>query len=234
MKIAILDDEQIFLEMIRQEVCRFFQNMECIRQYADSKALLDDLSNGENFDLYFLDVEMPGLDGMSAAREIRSQDTAANIIFITAFAKYAAESYDVRAYQYILKSQISEKLPKVLRHIAEELQVTEEEYYVIDTPACYARIAWKDILYIYKEKKYTIFVTQQGDYRQRRTISKIWEQLENKHFVWVDRGVIVNIKKVERVTKSELLLKNGVSVKISRSNQQRVRAEIANFWRKQL
>lgn len=234
MKIAILDDEQLYPELIGQEVYTVFPNMECICQYTDSKALLDDLANGNGFDIYFLDVEMPGPDGMAVAREIRRQDTDANIIFITAFAKYALESYDVRAYQYILKSQLSEKLPKVLRCIRDELQALAMEYYVIDTPACYIRIALKDILYIYKEKKYTIFVTQQGDYHERCTVSKIWEQLVHKHFIWVDRGVIVNIKKVRQVMKGELILENGVSIKISRSNRQRVRAQIADFWRDRL
>ncbi len=234
MKVAILDDEKIYLDLIRQEVGRVFPNIECIRQYADSEGLLYDLAEGIRYDIYFLDVELPGVDGMTAAREIRKQDTDANIIFITAFAKYAAESYDVRAYQYILKSQISEKLPKVLRHIAEELQVSAVEYYVAETSTRYDRIALRDILYIYKEKKYAIFATQQGDFRQRLTVSKIWEQLEHKHFVWVDRGVIVNIKKVQRVMKNELVLENGIVIKISRSNLQRVRAEIADFWREQL
>ncbi len=234
MKVAILDDEKIYLDLIRQEVGRIFQNIECIRQYADSEGLLYDLAEGIRYDIYFLDVELPGVDGMTAAREIRKQDIDANIIFITAFAKYAAESYDVRAYQYILKSQISEKLPKVLRHIAEELQVSAVEYYVAETSTRYDRIALRDILYIYKEKKYAIFATQQGDFRQRLTVSKIWEQLEHKHFVWVDRGVIVNIKKVQRVMKNELVLENGIVIKISRSNLQRVRAEIADFWREQL
>ncbi len=234
MKVAILDDEKIYLDLIRQEVGRVFPNIECIRQYADSEGLLYDLAEGIRYDIYFLDVELPGVDGMMAAREIRKQDTDANIIFITAFAKYAAESYDVRAYQYILKSQISEKLPKVLQHIAEELQVSAVEYYVAETSTRYDRIALRDILYIYKEKKYAIFATQQGDFRQRLTVSKIWEQLEHKHFVWVDRGVIVNIKKVQRVMKNELVLENGIVIKISRSNLQRVRAEIADFWREQL
>ena len=234
MKVAILDDEKIYLDLIRQEVGRVFPNIECIRQYADSEGLLYDLAEGIRYDIYFLDVELPGVDGMMAAREIRKQDTDANITFITAFAKYAAESYDVRAYQYILKSQISEKLPKVLRHIAEELQVSAVEYYVAETSTRYDRIALRDILYIYKEKKYAIFATQQGDFRQRLTVSKIWEQLEHKHFVWVDRGVIVNIKKVQRVMKNELVLENGIVIKISRSNLQRVRAEIADFWREQL
>ena len=234
MKVAILDDEKIYLDLIRQEVGRVFPNIECIRQYADSEGLLYDLAEGIRYDIYFLDVELPGVDGMMAAREIRKQDTDANIIFITAFAKYAAEYYDVRAYQYILNSQISEKLPKVLRHIAEELQVSAVEYYVAETSTRYDRIALRDILYIYKEKKYAIFATQQGDFRQRLTVSKIWEQLEHKHFVWVDRGVIVNIKKVQRVMKNELVLENGIVIKISRSNLQRVRAEIADFWREQL
>ena len=103
-----------------------------------------------------------------------------------------------------------------------------------ETSTRYDRIALRDILYIYKEKKYAIFATQQGDFRQRLTVSKIWEQLEHKHFVWVDRGVIVNIKKVQRVMKNELVLENGIVIKISRSNLQRVRAEIADFWREQL
>ena len=103
MKIAILDDEQIYQELIRQEVCTVFRNMECIRQYADSKALLDDLANGESFELYFLDVEMPGLDGLSVARNIRRQDAAAHIIFITAFAickfKIKSRDYETLAYK---------------------------------------------------------------------------------------------------------------------------------------
>ena len=234
MKVAILDDEKIYLDLIRQEVGRVFPNIECIRQYADSEGLLYDLAEGIRYDIYFLDVELPGVDGMTAAREIRKQDTDANIIFITAFAKYAAESYDVRAYQYILKSQISEKLPKVLRHIAEEMQVSAVEYYLEENSTRYDRISFRDIMYIYNEKKYAIFATQQGDFRQRLTVSKIWEQLEHKHFVWVDRGVIVNIKKVQRVMKNELVLENGIVIKISRSNLQRVRAEIADFWREQL
>lgn len=89
MKIAILDDKQIYLDMIRQEAGRVFQKVECICQYADSEGLLHDLAKGSGFDIYFLDVELPGVDGMTAAREIRRQDTDANIIFITAFAKYA-------------------------------------------------------------------------------------------------------------------------------------------------
>ena len=234
MKIAILDAEQIYLDLIMQEVHRIFQNIERICQYVDSEGLLHDLEEGVSFDIYFLDVELPGADGMETARKIRKQDAGAYIIFITAFAKYAAESYEVRAYQYILKSQISEKLPKVLRLIAEELQASMVEYYVIETPYSYARIALRDILYIYKEKKYVIFITMQGDFHQRRSISKIWEQLGHKNFVWVDRGVIVNIKKVQRVMKSELILENGSAIKISRSNLQRVRAEIADFWRGKL
>lgn len=68
-----------------------------------------DAARHERFTLYLLDVMMPGIDGMEAAREIRTFDAAAEIVFLTSSPGFAYESYGVRALEYLLKP-ISGKL----------------------------------------------------------------------------------------------------------------------------
>ena len=77
----------------------------------------------ERFTHYFLDVMMPGMDGMAAAKEIRAFDSEAKLVFLTSFSEYAYQSYLVRAYDYLLKPVQKETLTELLdRLCAEEVE----------------------------------------------------------------------------------------------------------------
>ena len=77
----------------------------------------------ERFTHYFLDVMMPGMDGMAAAKEIRAFDSEAKLVFLTSFSEYAYQSYRVRAYDYLLKPVQKETLTELLdRMRAEEAE----------------------------------------------------------------------------------------------------------------
>lgn len=149
-RIAIADDQIEFVQMINEVVSRFYskKGLICkIKSYDSSNTLLFDLEE-INFDIYILDIEMPGLNGLQIAEKIRKNNTGAFIIFITSHTKYALDAFDVQAYKYILKNQIKTKLEDTLDEIEEKLELDAKEYYIVSTKARYEKIYYKDILYI--------------------------------------------------------------------------------------
>ena len=108
LKIAVLDDEPIFLERIGKKIHSIYLDMHCkveIDHYESSKVLLDEVKDGQRYDIYVLDVEVPGLSGVELGRELRRMSDYSFILFLTAYPQYAIEGYDSRAYQYILKDE---------------------------------------------------------------------------------------------------------------------------------
>ena len=115
-KIAICDDEPAHIEKIRNILLDY----ETIN-YSDPAALLKAVSEGARFDVLFLDIMMPQLDGISLARELREYDMDMLIVFITSKIEFIQAGYEVRAFRYLLKEQMEDGLPKIWRDIEKEL-----------------------------------------------------------------------------------------------------------------
>ena len=105
MYIAVCDDQIEELEKLTAllQACQSDRRSDVRFQTFRSGGQLLDAARAERFTLYLLDVLMPGMTGMDAAREIRSFDAAADIIFLTTSPGFAYESYGVRAAEYLLK-----------------------------------------------------------------------------------------------------------------------------------
>ena len=101
-KIAVLDDEPIFLEKISRKVDVIYK--EChikaeVDRYSNGKVLLDEVKDGKRYDIYVLDVEVPGISGVELGRQLREISEVSFILFLTAYPQYAIEGYDSRAYK---------------------------------------------------------------------------------------------------------------------------------------
>ncbi len=105
-RIAICDDDNLVIEQItgylKQMVTEVAgtQQLEIIKFDRGTK-LLENYP--ENLDILFLDIQMPDMNGIETARNIRKKDTCVAIVFITNYVKYAVEGYSVQAYNYLLK-----------------------------------------------------------------------------------------------------------------------------------
>lgn len=110
--IAIVDDEQMYLDKEKRITEEYFRRkgQECrIELFQDAEWLLCELEE-KKFDIYVLDVEMPGRNGLDAARGIRMLYPDPVIIFATNFIDYAVEAYEVNTYRYIPKEVLVDKL----------------------------------------------------------------------------------------------------------------------------
>ena len=118
-QIVICDDCQDELDTLKEFVKNFFTERGLahnVVEYTSPAVLLRDLKNGVFFDLFFLDIMMPGIDGISIGRQIRRLDAESPIIYLTNSPDYALQSYEVRAMNYILKPYREEKLIPILQN----------------------------------------------------------------------------------------------------------------------
>ena len=105
-KIAIVDDSRAYIELITDVLTKESGCTEDhfeIDSFQKASSLLYELEDGNDYDIYFLDIEMPEMNGLELAREIREKNEDAYLIFITSHMEFAIDGYEVEAYQYILK-----------------------------------------------------------------------------------------------------------------------------------
>lgn len=234
-RIAIVDDDKDFSGKAEEIVQKFFEEIKeivMVRRYVEASVLLDELKSNKSFDIYFLDVEMPEINGLDLAQKIKSVETNAAIVFLSAYEKYAIPSYKIRAYYYILKEEYRSEVPVILKRIWQERLDAEKDYYVIQNALYGKRIRLDDIVYLLREKKYVVFRCTGGkEYRERGTLGEIYCKLPHDRFVYIDRGYIINLKHVIDWDGVTIRLDSGIELTASRRMNSTFKDALAHFWR---
>lgn len=107
-RIAIVDDEKDMLDMICQVLGQCINEDKEVKicRYTSGEAFLSEMDKGQKFDILFTDIQMSEISGIEVGKKIYSTWPHIYIIFITSYTEYAAESYAIEAYQYILKQDL--------------------------------------------------------------------------------------------------------------------------------
>lgn len=141
-RIAVCDDERIFIDRIKRIL------LDCeIHGFTDSGQLLQAAQGGDRYDVIFLDIAMPGLDGIGLAREIRESDRDVIIVFVTSRIEFMQTGYEVRAFRYLLKDQLEQGLPAVWADIERELADRKDQFFVFEFNRQTYRYAYSEIIY---------------------------------------------------------------------------------------
>ncbi len=233
MRIVIVDDNIRFAEEMIYTLNRFFTEKEEDVQICQMEGteLLEKLDKGPFCDVCLLDVEMPGMDGISLGQGIRKRSDRVRIVYLTAHEKYAIPSYDVRAYGYILKGDYREKLPELLMRVLEEEREKQTEYYRSMAGKEGYKILLSDILYLEKDKKYVYFHCKEGrTYRERETMENIMQRLPEDRFAVIDKGIVVNLGHVTECRENTLTMRDKTQQHVSRRAWPGVIAKLKDCW----
>lgn len=127
-RIGALDDSREWLRTEEKITDRYFADSGeeyefCT--YSNVNKFLLDLDEGNYFDIYLLDIEMPETNGLQVAREIKKVCLDSFIIYITGYVEYAVEAFEVNAYRYIPKKMLAEKLPEAYASLQAKLEPDE-------------------------------------------------------------------------------------------------------------
>ncbi len=134
LRIAVCDDNVDELSNMVQLVNQYIasKNLNCeYAAFLNGFELVSTLGKGKGFDIYCLDIIMPGFTGIDVAKEIRKFDKTAPILFFTSSPEFALESYSVKAINYVLKPITREKLFFTFDDILEQMKVKQDEDVVI-------------------------------------------------------------------------------------------------------
>lgn len=187
------------------------------RKLFSSALELLEAARRERFTLYLLDVMMPGMNGLEAAREIRRFDDAAEIVFLSTSPGFAYESYGVRALNYLLKPVEREKLFGLLDQLCLREEKTAEAL-TLKTSTTIVRVPYSHISYVEVIGKHVYFHLTDGNVREVAGALKDFEAelLRRPEFMRVHRSYIVNMFQVEELSSAGLRTFQGESLPVSR------------------
>ena len=234
-KIAIVDDEEQTREQILRTLKENIQEQYEveIKLYASGESFFEEIQKGESTDILFTDIQMQQLDGVELGKLVRRLCPDMYIVFITSYEEYAAESYRIEAYQYILKRDMKERLPAVLQKIYQEKQKESQNFFWIGGVTDQRKLYHKDIICIRKVKgqKYVEFVMVNGAYKERLALHQIFEDLKSPAFIFAGRSYIINIDHVDRITTAAIYLEDGIKIQAGAETIQDVKTQIMEYWR---
>lgn len=232
MKIAVCDDERRVLQEVLSHIAayreQYKKDISC--QVFENVAALLSAMEHEEYDALFLDVMLPGFNGIEAAREIRKKNENIKIVFLTSSTEFAVESYSVNATNYLLKPADKEKIFSALHQLAAALE-KPDEMLTVKTQGSIFRIPYRQIEYIEIISRTLYFHLTDGSSKAVHGSLSEYESalLSRKDFYKPHRSYIVNLSCVIQIKQGELLTSCNHSIPVSRALYQQVRTAYTKF-----
>ncbi|MGI5855408.1 MAG: LytR/AlgR family response regulator transcription factor [Candidatus Merdivicinus sp.] len=202
MRVAVCDDSPLDRGLIT-DLLRLYFAERSIRldlvSYENGASLLDDVEDGKWYDVIFLDIYMNGPLGMEVARRLRALLYDGEIVFLTASADFAVDSYDVEAAGYLLKPHSYEKLCTVMDRIVQNFDIST---YQIWRRSQSIRIPYSEILYVEScNSKCILHRKGHNTYVVYKRLSDIEEELDDCRFLRCHQSYLVNMDYIQQVDK---------------------------------
>jgi DNA-binding LytR/AlgR family response regulator len=218
--IAICEDEL----NIRKEIARLIlsSSRDCILDvYETADALIQ---SGKRYDIYILDIQMPGMNGMELAENIRGNGDYPSpvIIFVTALREYMQDAFDVQAYHFLTKPIDEEKFHSVLdRAVAESRRRNRRETIGVKASGVVHTVLLDDIMFVESIGKKVAIHTLKGVLECYGKIGEISSRLEkNPAFFRSHRCYIVNMERIASFSAKAIKLTGGQEVHLAREKYQ--------------
>lgn len=219
LRVGLCDDDKGYMEELT----------DMVRQWAKENKLKIELFSCDNgdkllaqsaashMDIVILDIVMPLLNGMDTARELRAQDTAVKLIFLTSSPEFALESYEVRAQDYLLKPVSYDRLRETLDACCQML-CAEPKNMVLKTSFGFQKLYFGDVEYAEAQNKRVVFHLRTG--REVDTPEPL-HSLEDKlvsedGFFKCHRSYLVYLPNVDHFNSTEIIMRSGRCVPIAR------------------
>jgi DNA-binding LytR/AlgR family response regulator len=222
-KAIIADDEKELRTYLKSLLSDVWPELIICGEAKNGKEVLA-LIETEKPRIAFLDIKMPGLTGMDVASKIAG---ICRIVFVTAFDQYAVEAFEREAVDYLLKPVSKERLIQTIGRLKNQLDASSQpprqlsevvEQLLARLPERggpdYLRwirtqhndsvrlIPVEEVDYFMAEDKYTLVITKEGESLIKKSIKELSIELDPGQFWQIHRGIIVNISRIDKVSRS--------------------------------
>ena len=226
MRILICDDDPVFCDELERDLEQYEiihrLEFEILKVFSGEQAL-DALAQGD-WDVLFMDIEMPTINGVEAGKRVREQlqNYSLKIIYVSSRQEYAMDLFKVDTFDFLIKPVAYEELEAVLDKLQKTLD-RNGEMFVYRKKGQAVRCRLEDILYFESWLKETIIVTRQKEDEFYAPLKDIYEELKDKKFFYCHKSILVNYDRVAEFHYDRLVLDNGKELEISQSKRKEVR-----------
>ncbi len=227
-KVAICDDEKAALEYISQAIQPLFANLHhtvSIDCFSRSQQLLDVLQSGGQYHMYFLDIEMPSINGIDLGKSINyyNQDFLYNIIYISNRLEKVFDTFRVAPLRFIRKQYFYEEIPEAVNASISYIVHNIKNMISFETEKGLLSLPLQNILYIESNNKTQLVVTIQNTYTILSSLNKLETDLTDKGFIRIHRCYLVNYRHIYLIQQDSVLLDNHTAIPISKKRRKEVK-----------
>ncbi len=229
-RVAIIEDEKKMSDTLMLYLDKMMENVAgmkfSISVYSDTTPFLDEFHS--QFDLLLMDIELPTMSGMDAAKKIREKDSQVTIIFITYMAKFAIKGYEVDAYDFVVKPVSYLPFSVKIQQAVANIKKNHTDFVVIKTKTGVQKVFVSSILYLEVNGHNLQIITQDGVVESYNSLSNMKKLLEPYYFLQCSISYLVNPKYITKIIDSTVYIDN-FTVKISRPKKKEFMSKLTNY-----
>ena len=234
-RICILDDDSVCLNELDRLLNQYMTEHKVafsIDCFGSSDDFLKIMNQGKlSYQLYFLDIVMPGTTGIEIAKEIRKSDRSAHIIFLTSSPEYALEGYEVRAFYCLHKALGVTRLFSTLSELLGGRETPPAKMFQIKTNGVIRNIPYQNICYIEARRNKLFLVLNNGEtVESYGTFSGMVNLLKDEtEFTQTHRSFLINMRYIREFASTTITLQSDYKIPVSRNYVQTARQNYFDF-----
>lgn len=216
-RVAICDDSETDAEFVHSIVSSWAENrQDSVRTevFPSAERFLFQYAGDKAWDILLLDIEMGAMDGVTLAKRVRRENDRVQIVFLTGYADYLAEGYEVSALHYLMKPVNRDKLVAVLDRAVGALGKAERAI-LLPVGGELLRLPVSQVQYVEAFSHSVTVTTPKETIQVKQSISQM-EKLLGEGFVRCHRSYLVGLSAVARLSRTEVILDNGKALPLSR------------------
>lgn len=233
MKVAICDDESGFLDELELKLRKYSNEKSIniqIERFDSGNKFLNVYTEHKDFDIIFLDIQMPGINGIELAKILRKNNDKVSIVFTTSLIQYALDGYRVCAMRYLMKPLAYSKLKRELDEIVLAVAEASANFIVIKNDNGVYKIFFEDILFIETSGRNTMVHLKSNEEILSYKTLKYYEQQLDYRFFRCHSGYLVNMEQISKVEKFNIELLNQAVIPLSKNRKRDFSQKLAAFY----
>lgn len=228
MRIAVCDDDIKFLQDLSVLLNQYREEQHYNTEYkiyTNPLELVNQIEKGMHYDVIFLDVFMPGINGIQCAKDLRTYDSFVKIIFLTSTTEYAVESYSVRAYQYLLKPIQKEYFFAILNMLEKESEMAERSIFVLKSKMGITKISLSKLEFCEViNRKIILHLNNGEEYECNLRMNELEDKLKAfTMFLKPHRSFLINMDYIQTLTTHSIVMECGVKIPVPREKYAQIK-----------
>lgn len=222
MRLAICDDSLQEQNQIEQAL-QGWDSSRHAEKYFDGASLLEAARNNPPFDMVFMDIYLPGENGMEIAAALRRISPETGIVFVTTSRDHAIDAFSLDALHYLVKPVTTQGIVESFRRLTQQ-HIRRQESISLMVEGDMNTISLSKICYLERSNHYVEVSLRDGRKLMTRTPLYELEQRLGRRFLRINRGLVVNMDYIERMGTDRCVLENGAELFLASRDRGAIRA----------